>query len=111
MPDRSRFHELVDSLPEGALAVAQGALEHMQTWPSQELPQLRAIREANAERARQAMRPGTIGGWGGGGSRRMGPGGGIEYGRRSYSHWEDSVIATTHMFHAGHELVIEERMR
>jgi hypothetical protein len=42
----------------------------------------------------------------------MGPGGQIEYGGYSYSHWEDNaVLVTTHRYHAGHELVIEERMR
>jgi hypothetical protein len=51
-----------------------------QTWPPQESPQARAIREASLERMRQSMRPGTIGGGGGGGSYRFGPGGRIEYG-------------------------------
>ena len=42
----------------------------------------------------------------------MGPGGRIEYGSQSHSHWEgDAVVITTHRFHAGHELVIEERLR
>ncbi len=58
------------------------------------------------------MRPGTGGGGGGGGSYQMGPGGRREYGHQSYSYWEDdAVIAVTHRFHAGHELVIEERLR
>ena len=30
----------------------------------------------------------------------------------SHSHWEDdAVVVTAHRYHAGHELVIEERMR
>ena len=42
----------------------------------------------------------------------MGPGGRIEYGHHSHSHWEDqAVVVTTHRYHAGHELVIEERIR
>jgi hypothetical protein len=112
MPNRSRLHELVDSLPEAALAVAQGALEHYQTWPPQRPAQLDAIRKANIDRMRRSMRPGTVGGGGGGGSHLMGPSGRIEYGRHSHSHWEDdAVVVTTHRYHAGHELVIEERMR
>jgi len=64
------------------------------------------------ERMRQSMRPGTAGGGGGGASYRMGPGGRIEYGQQSHSHWEgDTVVVITHMFHAGHELVVEERLR
>jgi hypothetical protein len=36
----------------------------------------------------------------------------IEYGGHSHTHWEhDTVVIVTHRFHAGHELVIEERMR
>ena len=42
----------------------------------------------------------------------MGPGGRVEYGHHSHSHWEDdAVVVTTHRYHAGQELVIEERMR
>jgi hypothetical protein len=61
MPDRSRLHELVDSLPEAALAVAEGALEHFQTWPPHEPSRLRANREADMQRMRQPMRPGNGG--------------------------------------------------
>jgi len=57
------------------------------------------------------MRQGTAGGGGGGGSYWMGPGGQIESGHQSNSHWEgDAVVIETHRFHAGHELLIEERM-
>jgi len=112
MTDRARLHELVDTLPEAALNVAQGALEHWQTWPPQEAPQARAIREAHREKMRQAMRPGTAGGSGGGGSYNLGPGGRIEYGHQSHSHWDgDTVVIETHRFHAARELVIEERLR
>jgi hypothetical protein len=111
MPDRSRLHELVDTLPEAALNVIQGALEHFQTWPPQEPRQVRAIREANRKRMQQSLRPGT-GGGGGGGGYQVGPGGRVEYGHQSHSHWEDdAVVIETHRFHAGHELVIEERLR
>jgi hypothetical protein len=106
MLNRSRLHELVDSLPEAALAVAQGALENFQTWPPKQSAQLAAIR------MRRSMRPGTAGTGGGGGGHFMGPRGRIEYGGHSYSHWEDdAAVVTTHRYHAGHELVIEERMR
>jgi hypothetical protein len=55
---------------------------------------------------------GTAGGGGEGASCRMGPGGRIEYGRQSHSHWEDdTMVVITHTFHAGHELVVEERLR
>ena len=42
----------------------------------------------------------------------MGPGGRIEQGSFGHTHWEDQVaVTTTHRFHGGHELVIEERLR
>jgi hypothetical protein len=112
MPNRFRLHELVDSLPEAALAVAQGALEHFQTWPPQQPAELAAIGKANMDRMRRSMRPGTLGTGGGTSGYFMGPGGRIEYGHHSHSHWEDhAVVVTTHRYHAGHELVIEERIR
>jgi hypothetical protein len=112
MLDRSRLHELIDTLPEAAIALAQGSLEHLQTWPPQEPPQAREFREHQLERMRGLIRPGTGGGGGGGGSYRMGPGGRREYGHQSYSYWEDdAVVVVTHRFHAGHELLIEERLR
>jgi hypothetical protein len=112
MQDRTRLHELVDTLPDDALDVAQGALEHWQTWPPQEPPQARAIREDWQSRMRQGIRTGSVSGSGGGGRYNMGPGGRIGYGHHSHSWWDgDTVVIETHRFHAGHELVVEERLR
>lgn len=113
MIDRSRLHELVDGLPEAALAVAQSALENFQVWPPQRRPpQLAAIEKANMNRMRRSMTPGTLGSGGGGGGHFMGPGGRIEYGHHSHNHWEgDTFVAMTHRFHAGNELVVEQRTR
>jgi hypothetical protein len=111
MLNRFRLHELVDSLPEAALAVAQGALENFQTWPPKPSAQLAAIQKAHMDRMRRSMRPGILGTGGGSGGHFIGPDGRIEYGGHSYSHWEDDVmVVTTHRYHAGHELVVEERM-
>jgi len=95
MPDRSRLHELIDTLPEEAVALAQGSLEQLQAWPPREPPQVRAMREANMERMRQSMRRRTGGGGGAGGSYRMGPGGRIEYGSQSHSHGEGDAPSRT----------------
>jgi hypothetical protein len=115
MPNRSRLHELVGSLPEGALAVAQGALEHFQTWPPKKPAQLAAIDKAikeNMDRMDRSMRSGALSSGSGTAGYFMGPGDRIEYGHHSHSHWEDdAVVLTTHRYHAGHELVIEERLR
>jgi len=112
MADRARLHELIDTLPDAALAVAQGSLEHLQTWPPQVPARIKEIRDQGFDRMRAAVRPGTGGGGGGGGSYRVGPGGRIEYGTHSHSHWDgDTVVITTHRFHAGYELVTHERLR
>lgn len=64
------------------------------------------------ERMRQSVRPGTSGSGSGSGSYQTGPGGRIEYGAQSHSHWEDdTVVVVTYRFHAGHEVAIEERLR
>jgi hypothetical protein len=111
MPDRSRLHELVDTLPEATIALAQGSLEQLHTWPPQEPPQVRELREQQLERMRGSIRPGTRDGGSGGGSYRMGPGGRCEYGHQSHSYWEGgAVLVVTYRFHAGHKL-IEERLR
>ncbi len=94
------------------MKVAQGALELWQTWPPQQSPRARAASDAKLERLRRGIRPGTGGGGGGGGSYNLGPGGRIEYGHQGYSYWDgDTIVIETHRFHAGHELVIEERLR
>src|SRR5258708_24026469 len=112
MPDRSRLHELVDTLPDATLALAQGSLEHLQTWPPQGPPQAREFREQQLERMRGSVRPGPGGGGGGGGSYQMGPGGRREDGHQACSYWEgDAVGVVTHRVYSGHELVIEERLR
>lgn len=114
MPDRSRLHGLVDSLPEAALAVAQGALEHFQTWPPKRPAQLAAIDKANKADMDRMLRWTRSGISTGSGTHGyfMGPGDRIEYGHHSRSHWEeDAIVLTTHRCHAGHELVIEERLR
>ncbi len=113
MPNRTRLHELVDTLPDAALNVIQGALEKFQTWPplewGQEPERFLEIRE----RHRQRVRSGTGGGSpGGGGSYMIGPGGRVEHGHYGHSRWEgDAVVVETHLFHRGHELVVAERIR
>src|ERR1019366_2156743 len=116
-PDRTHLHELVDTLPDAALNLIQGALEKFQTWPpldwGQEPERFREIREENRQRVRQSNPPGTGGGSGGRqGSFIPGPGGRIEHGSFEHEYWEgSSVVAVRHLFHGGSELVVEERMR
>src|ERR1017187_10584933 len=101
---KKRFsaEQIVTVLRQIEVSMAQGGLEHLQTWPPSAPPQVRAINEAHMQRMRESMRPGTAGGGGGGGSYRMGPGGRIEHGHQSNSHWEgDAVVIESHRFHAG----------
>ena len=112
MPDRRKLYELIDSLPDGRPKRGAG----------------RAGAVANMAATRTSASEGNKGGsWSecGGASgpvraaaavvvaaASMGPDGGIEYGGYSHSHWDgDTVVIETHRFHAGHELVIEERLR
>ncbi len=112
MTDRSRLHELVDTLPESTVRLAQGSLEQFQVWPPPESERIRQMREAHGERMRRAMRPGMGGGGGGGGNYMAGPGRRIEYGHQGFSFWEgDTSVNVTHRFFAGYEFVVEERMR
>jgi len=61
---------------------------------------------------RRSIPPGTTGTGGGGGGYFTGPGGRIEYGHRSHSHWEgDTFVVMTHRFYVAKEFVIEERVR
>jgi hypothetical protein len=111
MIDRLQLHQLVDTLPDAALEATVTFLQRLQTWPPEEPPQIRAIREANTERMGQSIRSGTGGGIGGGAFTTE-RGGRIKHGHQSQSHWEgDAAVIVTHRFHAGHELVIEERLR
>ncbi|MBZ5586547.1 MAG: hypothetical protein LAQ30_31055 [Acidobacteriia bacterium] len=116
MPNRTRLHQLLDTLPEPALNMMQGALENFQSWPpvdwGKEPERFRELRESNRDRVRQSS-PGIGGGSGGFMDGYVpGPGGRVEYGSFRHSFWDgDSVVVETHRFHAGHELVIEERMR
>jgi hypothetical protein len=112
MQDRTSLHELIDSLPEEAVEAALRALRHFQKWPPEEPARLRELREEQRARMRQAMRPGMVGAGGGGGSYTSGPGGRIENGSSGFSFMEDGAsVAITHRFFAGHEVVVEERLR
>jgi hypothetical protein len=40
MPTREELHNLIDSIPEGALDVAQRMLSNLQTWPPPSVPSI-----------------------------------------------------------------------
>jgi hypothetical protein len=114
-PDRESLRALVDSLPDGALQAAQRTLEHMQTWPPVQ-PRLPAriaeLTKEMGERARRGLKPGTMGGWGRGGSWSTDAEGRIRSGRYSSSRTEDGVeVVETHTFHDGREITLIERFR
>ena len=107
---RSDLHLLIDSLPEGALDAVRRMLEHFQTWPPQQPPEverMRQIEEQQKERMRRRlMRPGMSGG-GGGGSFSLATG----YGHSSHTHWEEDTVVhdSCHLF-KGHEIAVTERV-
>jgi len=113
MPDRSRLHELVDSLPERVLIQAERVLRRYQA-PPKELQRSAGWRREQVLRKRQEIverlrqRGGQSGGFGGGGSG--GFGGDVGAGSRG---WEDEntfAIVAWRLF-AGHEFEIQERLR
>jgi hypothetical protein len=84
---RSDLHDLLDSLPEGALDAAHGALQ-----------QLRVPRQTGG--IGSGMRTSTIG-------LRSGSSGNFSFSSRA----EDGAAVTeTHRFHEGHEITLVERM-
>ena len=107
--DRSDLHRLIDSLPEGALDAVRRMLQHFQTWPPQQPPEverMRQIGEKQRERMLRSMRPGMSGG-GGGGSFNPATG----YGHSAHTHWEENtvVVDSCHLF-KGHEIAVTERI-
>jgi hypothetical protein len=109
---REDLHQLVDTLPEGALKPAKQALQHFQIWPPQQPPEVERMQREHHERMLRSIRPGTTGGGGGGGSYSTGSGGQIQHGRFSFSRWEEkTAVVETHNFHDGHEITVTERLR
>src|SRR6478735_3592898 len=95
MPTREELHKLIDSMPDGAMEVAHRALANLQVWPPPGLPDMETIRkrhEQHREEARNRMlaqqRPGTLGGFGGGGGYNPRTGSG-SYGT---NHWEGDTF-------------------
>src|SRR5215813_11822618 len=115
MPTREELHKLVDSLPEGAFDAAHRALSNLQAWPPPALPDMETMRkrqEQHREEVRNRMlaqqRPGTVGGFGGGGGYSPKTGSGSH----GMHHWEgDTLIVQTYRQHLGHELMVTERIR
>lgn len=115
MPTREELHNLIESLPEGAMEGAQRLLSNLQVWPPPGLPDLAAMRKRHEEhraetRKRMAaqQRPGTISGFGG--TANYNPN--IGSGQSSTNHWDgDTFIVQTYRQHLGHELMVIERIR
>ena len=115
MPTREELHNLIDSMPDGAIEAAHRALADLQKWPPPALPDMETMRkrqEQHREETRKRMvaqqRPGTLGAFGGSGNYNPTTGSG-SYGT---SQWEgDTFIVQTYRQHHGHELMVIERIR
>jgi hypothetical protein len=109
--DKADLHRLIDTLPEGSLEHAQRVLEHLQVAPPQMSPEMQRMREIgreNFEKMKRSMKPGTMGGAGGGGSFNPTTG----YGHSGHTRWEDNTaVHETHPFFQGHEIAVTERIR
>lgn len=110
---RADLHELLDSLPDGAIPSASSALHHLRVWPPAPFianPHMTEMRERMQQRMRDAGIAGMRGAGGGGGGFGSGPGG--RNGNFSFSVPEEGAsVVETHRFYEGHEITIIERMR
>jgi hypothetical protein len=111
MPTREELHQLVDTLPEGAMRAAHQALSHFQTWPPPPPPDLQEMRKRMEERRlemRQGQKPGTTGGFGGTSGYDPTKGAGSS----SFQYWDgDTFVQETLRNHKRHELKVVERIR
>jgi hypothetical protein len=108
--DREQLRKLVESLPEGAIEAAGGALTHLQVWPLQPPPGHTEMMRQRLEQMREWRRSGIGAGWrgvgGGGGSSH--PGG---FERYSSSRVEDGACVVEQRFiHNGREVAVIERV-
>jgi len=116
MPSREELHNLIDSLPDGALEAAYRILSAFRSGPSSALD-LATIRQRHEEmrmemrkrmEERLPKRPGTLGGFGGSGSYNPNTGSGSH--RLDY--WDgDGFVVQTYRQHLGHEIMVIERIR
>jgi hypothetical protein len=110
MQTREELHILVDSLPEDALVPAERVLRNFQVWPpvAPDPADFRKRMEERRLEMRQKMKPGTIAGFGGGGSYDPTRGSGSS----SFNYWDgDTFVGETRRHHQGHELTIIEHIR
>ena len=111
MPTRDELHNLIDSMPEGAIEAAHRMLTTFQVWPPVPPPEVEEMRKRMEQRRTEVMqhqRPGTISGFGGSGSYN--PGKGVA--SSSFSHWDgDTFVTEVLRHHKGHELKVMERIR
>src|SRR5947208_1614533 len=96
MPTREELHKLIDSMPEGAMEAAHRALSHLQVWPPPPPPDMAEMRRRLEERhlemrkriESRERRPGTVSGFGGGGSYDPARGSGSS----GMSRWDDDTF-------------------
>ena len=63
MAGREPLHALVDSLPEGALELAQTYLKTIQTWPPKRRPEVEELRKELDQKRQKFLGGGGTGSW------------------------------------------------
>ena len=115
MAARDELKALIDQLPEPQLETVRNMLEH-QVHPPRPRPEIERMQRRSREykkrveqRFRETLKPGTIGGMGGGGG--MGMHEGTPFGRQGFSYWDDKALVNqTLQSFDGQELEIMERL-
>ena len=115
MATRQELYGLIDSLPDGAIDAAYGALSTFRACPV--VPRdmdamLKHLDERRAEMQKRVeertKRPGTISGFGGSGSYNPLTGSGSH----SFSYWDaDGFVVQTYRQHQGHDMMVTEHIR
>jgi hypothetical protein len=117
MRNRDSLHQLVDSLPEGALASVERVLERFQIWPPEPPPDAKRMQERVeallAERTAPTERhtEGLVGGsTSGGGRYRVGFGDDSDYWAHASGFKGETGVDIEIRRFRGHELQIERQL-
>jgi hypothetical protein len=118
MATREELHQLVESLPDGAVEAAHQTLTRLQIWPpppppgrNEAIERFRQNQQRMQERIQQRMKPGECFVGGGGGSFSSGPGG-KRRGRHGFGYRDGGdTVHETNIVHDDCEFTLIERIR
>jgi hypothetical protein len=116
MADREELKSMIDQLPEASLEMVRTLMEHHIHPPPPRPPEVEALQQRGQEyrrrveqQFRETMKPGTMGGFGGGGFSGMHEG--TPFGRNSFHYWDgDALVQQTLQSFDSQEIEIMQRL-